>query len=283
MRPIDVRHLGLEHVICCWQVGDVLVDPGPASALDTLLAALGDWRPRALLLTHIHLDHAGATGSLVRRWPDLDVYVHERGAPHLVDPSKLWASAARLYGGDEGMTRLWGELAPVPQERIHTLAGGETLPVAGGVRVAYTPGHASHHVAYLHEDSGSAFVGDTAGVRIPPSDVTLAPTPPPDVDVEAWDASLDRIAAWEPTRLALTHFGPVDDVGGQLDAVRRSLHELAELARDADVETVETAVRAQIAAGADADVQAVYAAAVPADHVALGLERYWRKRAERVQ
>src|SRR5215213_7478285 len=116
-QPIDVRHLGLERVICCWRVGDVLIDPGPEASLPDLLAALGDRRPRALLLTHIHLDHAGGTGALVRRWPDLDVYVHERGAPHLIDPSKLLASAGRLYG-EGNMARLWGEVLPVPAERV---------------------------------------------------------------------------------------------------------------------------------------------------------------------
>lgn len=280
VEPIDVRFRGLERVICCWRVGDVVVDPGPESSLPTLLAALGDARPRALLLTHIHLDHAGGTGALVRRWPDLEVYVHERGAPHLIDPSKLLASAGRLYGEDN-MRSLWGEVLPVPAERVHVLGGGETLPLAGGIRVAYTPGHASHHVSYLHEDSGRAFVGDMAGVRIPPADVTIAPTPPPDIDVEAWDASLDLIAAWRPSSLALTHFGGVDEVEAQLDATRASLHELAELVRGADAATVGAAVRARAERAGDPALVSAYAAAVPAEHIFLGLERYWRKRAER--
>lgn len=279
--PIDVRFKGLEHVICCWRVGDVLIDPGPASSLAALLEALGDARPRALLLTHIHLDHAGATGTLVERWPDLEVYVHERGAPHVVDPSKLLASAGRLYGGPEGMAELWGEVLPVPAERVRALSGGETLPLAGGMRVAYTPGHASHHVAYLHEGSGRAFVGDTAGVRIPPAGVTIAPTPPPDIDVESWDASLDRIAGWEPTSLGLTHFGAIDEVGEQLEATRASLHELAGLARSADPATVAAAVEARVEHAGDRRLRAAYAAAVPPEHIFFGLERYWRKRAER--
>lgn len=281
MRTIDVHHLGIERAICAWQVDDVLIDPGPERSLPTLLAALGDWRPRALLLTHIHLDHAGGAGALVRRWPDLDVYVHERGAPHVVDPSRLLASAGRLYGEDQ-MARLWGEVVPVPAARVHALAGGEILPLAGGVRVAATPGHASHHVAYLHESSGRAFVGDVAGVRIPPSAVTIAPTPPPDIDVEAWEASLDRIAAWRPTSLGLTHFGAVDDVAAQLDAVRTSLHDLAGLARRGDPDALEHAVRGAIEREADglATVRA-YEAAVPSSHLFLGLDRYWRKRAER--
>jgi glyoxylase-like metal-dependent hydrolase (beta-lactamase superfamily II) len=282
MQAIDVHHLGIERVICAWQVGDVLIDPGPEPALPTLLDALGDWRPRALLLTHIHLDHAGATGALVRRWPDVEVYVHERGAPHVIDPGKLLSSAGRLYGEDN-MKRLWGEVLPVPQERVHALAGGETLgQLAGGIRVAHTPGHASHHVAYLHEDSGRAFVGDVAGVRIAPSDLVIAPTPPPDIDVEAWESSLDLIAAWRPTSLGLTHFGLVEDAGAQLEATRTSLRDLAGLARRGDPDMMENAVRGAIEREADgsATIQA-YEAAVPPPHLYMGLERYWRKRAER--
>ncbi len=280
--PIDVRFQGLDRVICCWRIGDVLVDPGPESSVETLLAALGDIRPRALLLTHIHLDHAGATGALVQRWPDLDVYVHERGAPHVIDPSKLLASAGRLYG-EESMKPLWGDVLPVPEERVHALSGGETIPLAGAgrFRVAYTPGHASHHVCYLHEESGRAFVGDMAGVRIPPGDVTIAPTPPPDIDVEAWDRSLDLIAAWRPASLGLTHFGGIDAVAQQLDAVRSSLHELAQLTRNAGPATVGGAVRDRVETTGDRLLRAAYTAAVPPEHIYQGLERYWRKRAER--
>ena len=186
-------HLGHEHVICCWEADGLLIDPGPQSCEDTLLAAIGGERPKALLLTHIHFDHAGAAGALVRRWPDLPVYVHERGAKHLVDPARLVASAARLYGGEDGLARLWGEVVPVPEENLRILEGGET-GVEGAFRVEYTPGHASHHVCYFHEDAGWAFVGDMAGVVVPPEPYTLAPTPPPDIDVEAWERSLDTIA-----------------------------------------------------------------------------------------
>ena len=156
-RQIDVQHLGRDRVICANQLGGgAIVDPGPASCVETLLAALGGEPPRALLLTHIHLDHAGASGVLVRRFPSLTVYVHERGAPHLVDPSRLLTSAQKLYGDD--MERLWGEVAPVPERNVRALGGGETVE---GCRVAYTPGHASHHVAYLEEATGDAYVGDS--------------------------------------------------------------------------------------------------------------------------
>jgi glyoxylase-like metal-dependent hydrolase (beta-lactamase superfamily II) len=281
-QPIDVRFQGLDRVICCWRVGDVLVDPGPESAVANLLEALGDVRPRALLLTHIHLDHAGATGALVRRWPDLEIYVHERGAPHVVDPSKLLSSAGRLYG-EQNMKPLWGEVLPVPDERVHALSGGETLALgeAGTFRVTYTPGHASHHVSYLHEDSGRAFVGDMAGVRIPPAKVTIAPTPPPDIDVEAWDRSLDLIADWRPASLGLTHFGGVEEAREQLEATRASLHEFAALTKHAGPATVAAAVRDRVETTGDRALRAAYAAAVPPEHIYQGLERYWRKRAER--
>ena len=163
MRQIDVLHRGRSKVIACFEVDGILVDPGPQSCEDALLVGLAGERPRALLLTHIHFDHAGAAGSLVRRWPDLDVYVHERGAPHMANPERLVASAARLYGGEEGLRETWGEVIPVPEENLKVLTGGESVL---GFKVEYTPGHASHHVCYLHEASGWAFVGDMAGVRI---------------------------------------------------------------------------------------------------------------------
>ena len=277
MRLVDLRHLGRERVIGCWQVGDVLVDPGPASCLPALLDALGGERPRALLLTHIHLDHAGASGSLVQRWPELEVYVHARGAPHLADPDRLLQSARRLYGED--MDRLWGEFLPVPEGNLRLLDGGETLP--GGFEVAYTPGHASHHVAYLL--GGTAFVGDIGGVRIPPSTLVIPPTPPPDIDVEAWHESLERVAAWRPERLAVTHFGAVDDVARHLEDTHRRLDEQAALARGGDRNAFLTAVTRAVESAGDAETAAVYAQAAPQDQLYAGLERYWRKRSPPTQ
>jgi glyoxylase-like metal-dependent hydrolase (beta-lactamase superfamily II) len=207
MRAIDTRHLGIEKVICCWEVDGVLVDPGPQSTEATLLAELDGTAPRAILLTHIHFDHAGASGALVRRWPDLPVYVHERGAPHMIDPSKLIASAGRLYAGD--MERLWGEFLPVPADRIRVLKGEERVTAGGReLQVAYTPGHASHHVSYFDPSSRVAFVGDTAGIRRGDGSYILPPTPPPDIDLDAWRTSENRIVAWDPDTLFLTHFGP---------------------------------------------------------------------------
>ena len=276
MRLIDVMHLGRPHVIGCWEVDGALIDPGPESSLQTVLAALGEERPRAVLLTHIHLDHAAATGALVRRWPDLEVYVHERGAPHLIDPSKLLASAERLYGED--MQRLWGEIVPVPAENVKPLAGGET---ALGMRVAYTPGHASHHVSYLHEESGTAFTGDVAACRIPPSDLVVPPTPPPDIDVEAWEDSLDILEAWSPERLALTHFGPVEDPAEHLAIARERLREEAQLARELSEADYERRHRERVEASADPEIAAELLQAVPVAYQWRGLDRYWRKRAER--
>jgi glyoxylase-like metal-dependent hydrolase (beta-lactamase superfamily II) len=275
-------HLGRPHVIGCWEVEGALVDPGPESSLSTVLEAIGEEQPRAVLLTHIHLDHAAATGALVRRWPDLEVYVHERGAPHLIDPSKLLASAERLYGDKLGY--LWGEILPVPEENVRALSGGENVL---GMKVAYTPGHASHHVAYFHEGSGTAFTGDVAACRIPPSQLVVPPTPPPDINVEVWEDSLDTVAAWGPQRLALTHFGAVeDDVPGHIEKVRAKLREEAELARrlpkdeyDADN---EARIRRELAAeGIEGDTVDELLQAVPTAYQWSGLDRYWRKKAER--
>ncbi|HEX3173957.1 MAG TPA: MBL fold metallo-hydrolase [Solirubrobacterales bacterium] len=277
MRVIDVEHLGRPHVIGCWQAGEALVDPGPESSLETLLAALGEERPRALLLTHIHLDHAAATGALVRRWPDLEVYVHERGAAHLIDPSRLLASAERLYG--DAMGRLWGEIVPVPEANVTALSGGESVL---GMRVAYTPGHASHHVCYLHEESGTAFVGDVAAVRIPGVDFTVPPTPPPDIDVETWLDSIDLVAGWQPERLALTHFGAIEEPAPHLAEVRERLHEEAQLARELDEAAYEARHRERVAAAAASEEAAAeLIQCVPPEYQWRGLDRYWRKREER--
>lgn len=276
MRLIDVRHLGRERVIGCWELDGVLIDPGPTSSIETLIEALEGQEPRALLLTHIHLDHAGASGTLVRRWPELPVYVHERGARHLADPSKLLASAERLYGDD--MQRLWGEVAPVPEANLKPLRGGEEVL---GFRVAYTPGHASHHVSYLHPPTGRAFVGDTAAVRIPPSDFILPPTPPPDIDLELWEDSIDRILDWEPTSLGLTHFDAVDDPEAHLERVRGRLREQGQLARELSSEEFERWIEERAAERADPQTAQALLQAVPPEQQWAGLDRYWSGRQER--
>jgi glyoxylase-like metal-dependent hydrolase (beta-lactamase superfamily II) len=276
VRLIDVRHLGRERVIGCWEIDGVLIDPGPTSSMENLIAALDGQEPRALLLTHIHLDHAGASGSLVRRWPDLPVYVHERGARHLADPSKLLASAKRLYGDE--MERLWGEVAPVPAENLKPLSGGEEVL---GFRVAYTPGHASHHVSYLHPPSGRAFVGDTAAVCIPPSDFVMPPTPPPDIDIELWEESINRILDWEPASLGLTHFDAVERPAEHLELVRERLRQQAELARELSAEEFERRIREQVAERTDAESARAMLQAVPPEQQWAGLDRYWVKRGQK--
>ena len=269
MRAIDVFHQGLEHVICAWQVDDVIVDPGPESTCDTLLDALGDEQPRALLLTHIHFDHAGAAGALVREFPDLEVWVHERGARHLVDPTRLVASAKRLYG--DAFDGLWGEVVPVPAKNIRVLHGGESLD---GWDVAYTPGHASHHVSYRHADSEWVFAGDTAGVRLPPGDLLLPPTPPPDFDLEAWRASIDTIEAWEPQALAITHFGDYRDVAEHLERLREALTRLCELAATTDRDGYAGTLRAEVGAALDETDAASFMQAMPPEDQWLGIDRY---------
>lgn len=277
IEPIDVHHLGRERVICCWRVNDVLIDPGPESCLETLVAALDGLVPRALLLTHIHFDHAGAAGALARRWPELEIYVHEVGAPHLVDPDRLVASARRLYGED--FDRLWGEVAPIPAGRLHTLRGDGSETVHD-CKVAATLGHARHHVCYFHEPSGRAFVGDMGGVRIPPSEYALAPTPPPDIDLDTWRDSLALIESHAPVDLGLTHFGLVEDAPSQLAAVRSWIERWGERARQLEAADFELALKEEIAAQCDAETAAVFQQAAPAEQLFLGLRRYWDKRSQ---
>ncbi|HEY4829619.1 MAG TPA: MBL fold metallo-hydrolase [Solirubrobacteraceae bacterium] len=280
MQLIDVLHLGRPNVIGAWLLDDVVIDPGPTSCLDTLLAGLDGARPRALLLTHIHLDHAGASGSLVERWPDLEVYVHERGARHMAAPERLMQSARMLYGED--MDRLWGEMVPVPEENLRVLKGGESL-FDRAFEVAYTPGHASHHVSFLHAPEGTAFVGDVGGVRIAGTPLTIPPSPPPDIDVESWHASIERIVAWKPRRLVMTHFGMSEDVDAQLAELSERLDDWASLAKEGDHEAFVGRVRSEIGERVDAETAAAYEQAAPPDQLYAGLERYWRKRAEAVR
>ena len=276
MRLIDVRHLGRERVIGCWEVDGVLIDPGPTSSLESLIEALDGEEPRAVLLTHIHLDHAGASGSMVRRWPELPVYVHERGARHLADPSRLLASAGLLYG--DQMERLWGEVPPVPEANLKPLSGGEEIL---GFKVAYTPGHASHHVSYFHQPSGRAFVGDMAAVRIPPSHYVMPPTPPPDIDLDLWEESIDRILDWEPTSLGLTHFGEVDDPEAHFEVVRERLREQGALASKLDAEGFERHIRETVGERMDPETAEALFQAVPPEQQWAGLDRHLsRARAE---
>lgn len=230
---VDLRFRGRTQIIATGILhsvsGVALVDPGPASTLPALTAELersgmSIADVRAILLTHIHLDHAGASGSLIARNPSIEVYVHERGAPHMIDPTKLLASAGRLYG--EWMEKLWGEFLAVPSDRVRVLQGGERIQVAGReLEVAYTPGHAVHHVSYLDRASGVAFAGDVAGIRRAPGTYVLPPTPPPDIDLAAWRQSADRLLEWRPATLFVTHFGPFQDAAAHVRELMDRLDE----------------------------------------------------------
>ena len=271
--------------------GVALIDPGPSTCLERLrgvLAAEGVTAAdiRTVLLTHIHLDHAGVVGTLVRANPEIEVYVHERGAPHMIDPARLLSSAARLYG--DSMDRLWGEFLPVPEANIRVLRGGEQVE-AGGRRfeVAYTPGHASHHVSYFDRSSGVAFVGDTAGVRTGRALFVMPPTPPPDIDIEVWMDSIELIRRWRPATLLATHFGPHEDAGAHLDAFLQHLAAMAELARGllaeegSDSERLRNfahSARVYLQRHLPAEEVDLYDFAAPLTLGWLGLARYWRKR-----
>jgi glyoxylase-like metal-dependent hydrolase (beta-lactamase superfamily II) len=254
------------------------VDCGPASCLDVLEAALGERGLaledlRHLVLTHIHLDHAGAAGVIARRNPELRVHVSEVGAPHLVDPSRLERSARRLYGDD--FDRLWGELAPVPTHMVKTL-GERVLDLDAWP----TPGHASHHVSFLGAD-GYCYAGDAAGVRIAPASFIAPVSPPPDVDVEAWQRSLDEIEARRPARLCLPHFGVVETPEEHLSRMREQLETWSERVRGgADEESFVRAAEAELEASVSADDAASYTQAGPLWQSYAGLARYWAKKGE---
>jgi glyoxylase-like metal-dependent hydrolase (beta-lactamase superfamily II) len=276
-RLVDLLHQGREHVIGAWRVGAVIVDPGPSSCLARLLPALEAEPPSALALTHIHLDHAGASGTLARRFPDLEIWVHPRGAPHLADPSRLLASAGRLYG--ERMQQLWGEVLAVPQERIRVLADGQAV---GEFEVAFAPGHANHHVVYRHGPSGWVFAGDVAGVRID-GGPTVAPTPPPDIDLPAWRRSLELLESWDPSCLAITHFGAHGDVGTQLAQLREYLDVAEELAARHDEPGFARALREHVARVAGELGAGTYAQAMPSDQSYAGLRRYLERTARAIR
>jgi glyoxylase-like metal-dependent hydrolase (beta-lactamase superfamily II) len=294
---VDLNFLGYPEVIATavlhGAAGVALVDPGPSTSLDTLRAALkakgiAIADVRQVLLTHIHLDHAGAAGSLVRENPAIQLLVHERGAPHMADPRRLLDSATRLYGAD-GMARLWGDFLAVPADNIRALAGGERLDVGGReFLVAYTPGHANHHVSYFDPASRIAFVGDTAGIRRGNGAYVMPPTPPPDIDLEAWRASEDLILRWDPDTLFLTHFGPwhqprlhfqqmMQHLADWSRIVRRLLADAAMTDEQREAEFVSEALLALRRTVGDRDAEA-YSRAGRLDYSWQGLARYWRKR-----
>jgi glyoxylase-like metal-dependent hydrolase (beta-lactamase superfamily II) len=274
-QPIDLVHAGAAKTVGVYlldtDAGVALFDCGPSSCVPALKRGLGErglelGDVKQLLLSHIHLDHAGAAGTLVRERPELQVWVSEIGAPHLVDPSRLERSARRLYG--DAFDELWGELAPVPEANVRIASGR-----AAGLECFPSPGHASHHVCYF--DGATIFAGDAAGVRIQPSSAVLPPTPPPDVDVEAWYRTIEEIERHAPERLALIHFGVAEDVSRHLNELRERLDTWARRVE-------EGASEEEFVAAAIADLPREeapgYERAMPIWQSYQGLKRYWDTR-----
>jgi glyoxylase-like metal-dependent hydrolase (beta-lactamase superfamily II) len=296
MEFVDLNFLGRPGIIATAILqsggGVALIDPGPSTTvagLKSQLAAKGISLAdiRQILLTHIHLDHAGGVGALMEECPAAELFVHERGAPHMIDPSRLIASATRLYGSD--MERLWGEMRPVPASRVRTLHGEERIAVAGRtLDVAYTPGHASHHVSFFDRESGIAFVGDTAGIRRGQGNYILPPTPPPDIDLEAWRRSADLILAWDPDTLFLTHFGPFHGARPHFQQLFEGIQLWSGLVRRLlnDTSLTDDERQERFVAEAVQDLRRIvgdleagqYGRAGRLDYSWQGLARYWRKK-----
>jgi glyoxylase-like metal-dependent hydrolase (beta-lactamase superfamily II) len=278
--PIDLLHMGNERTIAAYVLdtddGPALFDCGPATCIDALEAGLARHGLeltdiRHLLLSHIHLDHAGAAGTLVREHPSLQVHVSAVGAPHLVDPSRLERSARRLY--QDSFDLLWGELAPVPEANVHVV-GARVL----GLDCFPTPGHATHHVCYLDHD-GTLYAGDAAGVRIFPGRFVMPPTPPPEFDLEAWQATLEELERRDPERLALIHWGVYDDVQRHLADLRLELYEWADSIRGgAELQEFVDYVKLELADAGEDTGQ--YDLAMPLWQSYQGLKR-WAERQQR--
>lgn len=214
-----------------------LIETGPTTTLPALYAGISaagfdSTHLRKIFVSHIHLDHSGGAGAIAREHPEVDVFVHPVGAPHLIDPARLVNSAARLYG--DRMDALWGEIVPIPAERVVSLADGETVEAAGHVLSAlFTPGHASHHVAYWEPDLGAVFTGDVGGVRMPGSNYVLPPAPPPELAPDQWAVSAERLRQTGARRLLLTHGGPFDDVDKHLTQLMPNLAQAEAICREA--------------------------------------------------
>ncbi|HEX5167222.1 MAG TPA: MBL fold metallo-hydrolase [Thermomicrobiales bacterium] len=271
--------------------GLALIETGPTStvaALEAGVEALGREMDdiRHLLVTHIHLDHAGAAGLLMQRNPQTRLFVHEIGAPHVIDPTNLVLSATRIYG--DRMDQLWGEVLPVPADRVVAVSDGGTIDLGDRrVSVIYTPGHASHHVAFHDLRTNMTVVGDVAGIRIPPSPDVLPPTPPPDINVEHWHESVERLRKLAPLRMLLSHFGVVNDVQDHLALLDRRLDEWTALIesfvadgldRDTMADRLMAHVMGQMVADGTTSLAQQTALASPYGMSVDGLLRYLRKR-----
>jgi len=268
-----------------------VIDPGPGSMVESLLASIREagYDPEDvthILATHVHLDHAGAAGTLVRQLPGAQVYVHSKGAPHLLDTTKVVASASRIFG--DRMQLLWGEIASTPKERLHVIEGGDTLNVAGRrLEVHYTPGHAVHHVIFFDAHSGELFAGDAAGVRLPGVDYVRPPTPPPDLDLEAWSNSIDLIKSLRPDVLYIGHFGAVKNIPEHFERLREKLFSWGEFVlvamRDGKDEAEITTLLMEhtkpelLQAARDPHALERYEIATNYPMTVQGYMRYWRK------
>ncbi len=292
---IDLQFQSVSKVIAAYLLetsdGLALIETGPTTTLDALESGIEQLgrdpaEIRHLLVTHIHLDHAGAAGLLMERLPDTRLFVHEVGAPHSIDPTNLIRSATRIYG--DQMETLWGKIVPVPADRVEAVTNGSLIELGDRtLSVHYTPGHASHHVAFRDLRHNLMFTGDVAGIRIPPSSDVLPPTPPPDIDVPLWHASVARLRELAPARLLLTHFGVVNDVSAHLDLLDQRLDEWVALIesllrqgveRDAMVERLIEHVSAQMESDGTTDVALQTALATPYGMAVDGLLRYLHKR-----
>lgn len=291
---IDLGFQGRRGVVAAYLLAGngelALIETGPSSTLSALRdgIAKAGFAPEELthfLVSHIHLDHSGAAGPLLREAPNAQVYVHPFGAPHLVDPTKLLASATRIYG--EQMEPLWGEVAPIPADRVTALTDDERISVAGRrLRVLFTPGHASHHVAYEDAEARAIYTGDVGGIRMPGTSYVCAPSPPPDLDPEAWRLSVQRLQSMSPRRLYLTHFGAVNDAANHLSGIIPDLDAFLEIAEetlasggDQTLLTANLHARMQRELGdVPHNVVVNLEWATPSYMAALGLTRYLTKR-----
>jgi len=292
---LDLLHLGVSRVITGYlyrhSTETVLIEPGPASTLETLLADLqtlgiGPDALRHVILTHIHLDHAGAAGHLAEIFQNAVFYVHPVGLPHLADPTRLVNSARRLYGED--LERLFGLPRPVPPDRLVALTDGGRLGLGGRTfGVYFSPGHASHHAVFLEIEDRILFAGDAAGTRMPGVDSVRPPTPPPDIDIEAWHETINRIRGLRPVVLAVAHAGLHADVGFHLDELAARLDRWAGMVlAELEAGRTEAEITAALRAEGDAAARAGWGEgqldrwqqAMPYELSALGLIRYWRKR-----
>ncbi len=295
IETIDLGFMGTEGIIASFLLtGDgptAIVETGPTTCIENLMQGLsnngvapGD--VEKVFLTHIHLDHSGASGNLAELLPNATFYVHEIGYPHLVDPSKLVKSSTRIYG--ERMEELWGEIRPVPEDRLKKLEGGEEIKAGGGlVSAYYTPGHAYHHLAFHEPESGTLFAGDVAGVRLPGQSYVKPPTPPPEVDIEAWKGSIETMRKLGLKVLCPTHFGSYEDVERHLSELEQRLEDWLLLVEERmDEERSQEDIAEELGArgdeemlreGADPEDSERYDLAANYEMLVAGLMRYVTK------